>query len=296
MPTQPVAVRGVVQHYAWGDTTFIPELLGETADGQPWAELWLGTHPSGPATIDDGRPLLELTGDLPYLLKVIAAAQPLSLQVHPTTSQAIDGFARGVYPDDRAKPELLCALTRFDALCGIRPVGATLTLLGALGADGLAHTTALRRRRRHDRGDLPGSDRSSSDDRRLRAQQPTRSRTRHHARHPLSRRSEHDRHPAAQPRHVAARGGAAPHCRQPPRLPERRRCRADGLPATTSSEAVSPSSTSTSTSCSASSTRRRSHSRSWSTPGGPGGTRCPKPVARSCVWNPAAPTRRPVTN
>ena len=59
MPTQPVAVRGVVQHYAWGDTTFIPELLGETADGQPWAELWLGTHPSGPATIDDGRPLLD---------------------------------------------------------------------------------------------------------------------------------------------------------------------------------------------------------------------------------------------
>jgi len=139
MSMQPVAVRGVVQHYAWGDTTFIPELLGETADGQPWAELWLGTHPSGPATIDDGRPLSELTGDLPYLLKVIAAAQPLSLQVHPTTSQAIDGFARGVYPDNRAKPELLCALTRFDALCGIRPVGATLTLLGALGADGLAH-------------------------------------------------------------------------------------------------------------------------------------------------------------
>ena len=139
MSTQPVAVRGVVQHYAWGDPTYIPELLGATADGRPWAELWLGTHPAGPATTDDGRPLSELTGELPYLLKVLAAAQPLSLQVHPTTSQAIDGFARGVYPDDRAKPELLCALTRFDALCGIRPVGATLTLLGALGADGLGH-------------------------------------------------------------------------------------------------------------------------------------------------------------
>jgi mannose-6-phosphate isomerase len=139
MSARPIAVQGVVQHYAWGDKTFIPELLGVTADGRPWAELWLGTHPNGPATTVDGRPLSELTGELPYLLKVLAAAEPLSLQVHPTTSQAVDGFARGVYPDDRAKPELLCALTRFDALCGVRPVGATLTLLGSLGADGLGH-------------------------------------------------------------------------------------------------------------------------------------------------------------
>ena len=139
MAAQPIPVKGIVQHYAWGDQTFIPELLGVTADGRPWAELWLGTHPNGPATTADGRPLSELTGELPYLLKVLAAAEPLSLQVHPTTSQAIDGFARGVYPDDRAKPELLCALTRFDALCGVRPVGATLTLLGSIGADGLGH-------------------------------------------------------------------------------------------------------------------------------------------------------------
>ncbi len=73
-----------------------------------------------------------------YLLKVLAATRPLSLQVHPTREQALDGHARGVYPDDRAKPELLCALTRFDALCGIRPTGATLTLLGVIGAEPLA--------------------------------------------------------------------------------------------------------------------------------------------------------------
>ncbi len=132
-----IPVTGVVQHYAWGDRTFIPELLHTTADGTPWAELWLGTHPNGPATVGD-RPLAESTGELPYLLKVLAAAEPLSLQVHPTRKQARDGHARGVYPDDRAKPELLCALTRFDALCGVRPVGATLTLLGALGAEPLA--------------------------------------------------------------------------------------------------------------------------------------------------------------
>jgi mannose-6-phosphate isomerase len=137
MSTSPVPITGVVQHYAWGDLTFIPELLHTTANGRPWAELWLGTHPNGPATIDGGGPLADTTGELGYLLKVLAANRPLSLQVHPTREQALDGHARGVYPDDRAKPELLCALTRFDALCGIRPVAATLTLLGALGAEPL---------------------------------------------------------------------------------------------------------------------------------------------------------------
>ena len=105
-------VHGVVQRYAWGDPVFIPSLLGVEPDGEPWAELWLGTHPSGPATLDDGRPLRDLTGELPYLLKVLAAAEPLSLQVHPDAEQARDGFDRGVYPDPNAKPELLCALTR----------------------------------------------------------------------------------------------------------------------------------------------------------------------------------------
>jgi hypothetical protein len=138
MADSPMPITGVVQHYAWGDLTFIPELLHTTADGRPWAELWLGTHPNGPATIDGGGSLVETTGELGYLLKVLAATRPLSLQVHPTTEQALDGHARGVYPDDRAKPELLCALTRFDALCGIRPIAATLTLLGALGAEPLA--------------------------------------------------------------------------------------------------------------------------------------------------------------
>jgi mannose-6-phosphate isomerase len=136
----PRPITGVVQHYPWGDTTFIPELLHRTADGQPWAELWLGTHPNGPTLLDDGTPLESRTGDLPYLLKILAAAEPLSLQVHPNADQARDGFARGIYPDDRAKPELLVALTPFDALCGIRPIAQTLTVLAAVGADSLATT------------------------------------------------------------------------------------------------------------------------------------------------------------
>jgi mannose-6-phosphate isomerase len=136
--TAPVPITGQVQHYAWGSEEFIPHLLGVEPDGRPWAELWLGTHPGGPAMFADGRALSESTGELPYLLKVLAAAEPLSLQVHPTPSQAADGFARGVYPDDRAKPELLCALTPFEAFCGVRPVELTLALLDELGADELA--------------------------------------------------------------------------------------------------------------------------------------------------------------
>lgn len=134
----PAALDGVVQHYAWGDPTFLPTLLGIEPDTRPWAELWLGTHPNGPATFVDGSPLSDVTGPLPYLLKVLAAAEPLSLQVHPDAEQAADGFARGVYTDDSAKPELLVALTRFEALCGVRPVEATCELLDRLGALELA--------------------------------------------------------------------------------------------------------------------------------------------------------------
>ncbi|MEP6296808.1 MAG: type I phosphomannose isomerase catalytic subunit, partial [Ilumatobacter sp.] len=80
-------VEGVVHHYDWGDTEFIPKLLGLAGRGKPWAELWLGTHPNGPTTLDDGTPLSALSGPLPYLLKVLSAARPLSLQAHPTPAQ-----------------------------------------------------------------------------------------------------------------------------------------------------------------------------------------------------------------
>ena len=147
-------VTGVVQHYAWGDPTFLPHLLGMEgtleADGRPWAEWWLGTHPGGPAHVADGRSLSAVAGELPYLLKVLAAAEPLSLQTHPDATTAAAGFAREdaagvalhsperIYRDRSAKPELLCALTPFDTLCGFRPVEDTLRLLHWLGAEALA--------------------------------------------------------------------------------------------------------------------------------------------------------------
>ena len=152
-----------VQHYAWGSTTAIPDLLGVPADGRPWAELWIGAHPSAPAILPDGRTLdaaiaLDPNGwlgaavvhrfgpRLPFLLKVLAAGEPLSLQAHPSQEQARAGFAREnaagialdsptrVYHDPHHKPELLCALTPFDALCGFRPLAATIDLIASLPA------------------------------------------------------------------------------------------------------------------------------------------------------------------
>jgi mannose-6-phosphate isomerase len=143
-------VHGTVHHYAWGDRTSIPDLLGEPADGTPWAEVWWGTHPGGPGVLGDGTPLRDEAGDLPYLLKVLAAAEPLSLQTHPDAATARAGFdhenAAGipldaphrVFRDRNAKPEVLCALTPFDALCGFRPVDASLCLLRMIGAISLA--------------------------------------------------------------------------------------------------------------------------------------------------------------
>ena len=143
-------VHGRAQHYAWGDLSAIPDLLGRAPDGRPWAEWWMGTHPVAPSTLDDGSALQTVSGELPYLLKLMAAAQPLSLQTHPGRARAESGFQleeqRGVardspdriYRDPFAKPEMLCALTSFDTLCGFRPVDDTVSLLQEIGANDLA--------------------------------------------------------------------------------------------------------------------------------------------------------------
>jgi mannose-6-phosphate isomerase len=139
-----IPVVGAVQHYAWGDPEFLPRWFGVEPDGRPWAEWWLGTHPAAPSHLSDGRPLADLTGPLPYLLKVLAAGEPLSLQTHPNADQARRGHAEGRYPDPNPKPELLCALTDVEAFCGIRPVAATLDLLESIGATVLAEVLRTR--------------------------------------------------------------------------------------------------------------------------------------------------------
>lgn len=158
-------MQPVTQHYDWGSVDAIPNLAGTRPDGRPQAELWFGAHPSGPSmALVDGVavPLGELIGrdpaamlgaaslarfgpELPFLVKVLAAARPLSLQAHPSGAQAAAGFdaedTAGVardapertYRDRNAKPELLCALGSFDALAGFRPPAEAAAVLDAFG-------------------------------------------------------------------------------------------------------------------------------------------------------------------
>ncbi len=156
-------ITGVLRDYAWGSLTDIPRILGTEPSGTPQAEYWLGAHPLAPSDAD-GRPLDDLISDhpdllgdrcrtafgdrLPFLMKLLAAAHPLSLQAHPSRRQAEAGFAAeerlGIprdhpernYRDDWPKPELLCALTDFDALYGLRDPERTRELFAALGGTG----------------------------------------------------------------------------------------------------------------------------------------------------------------
>ena len=150
-----VGLTNEPRDYAWGSTTAIAALLGRPASGHPEAEYWLGTHPGSPSHLlepedNGGATLLSQLTTLPYLLKVLAADAPLSLQAHPTSEQAQAGFdrenAEGIpldspdrnYRDNKHKPELIYALSEeFVALCGFRSVPATRDLFRALGDDPL---------------------------------------------------------------------------------------------------------------------------------------------------------------
>lgn len=158
-------LRGALRTYAWGSHTAIAEFTGRPSPTpHPEAELWLGAHPGDPARLEgDGgeRSLLDtITADpegqlgaatrerfgdaLPFLAKVLAAEEPLSLQAHPSAEQAMEGFAREDrlhipisapirnYRDRSHKPELLVALGPFEALAGFRPVARSIELLRAL--------------------------------------------------------------------------------------------------------------------------------------------------------------------
>jgi mannose-6-phosphate isomerase len=163
-------LENAVRNYAWGSHTVLAKMRGESAASHdPEAELWMGTHPGAPSAVVLGtarRPLPELLrewpeqmlgstaarefGTLPFLLKLLAAAEPLSLQAHPNLAQARNGFARenaaGIaldardrcYRDQNHKPELIAALTPFHALVGFRSVQATRRLFVELGAPELA--------------------------------------------------------------------------------------------------------------------------------------------------------------
>lgn len=148
-------LKNKIQEYEWGSRTNIAELMGKPAPSdKPQAELWMGAHSKAPSRVNLNGQWLSLetaiddnpagilgqttaarfANKLPYLFKVLAAAKPLSIQAHPNLVQAKKGFKRenddGIpldaprrnYKDNNHKPEILCALKPFQALCGFRKI------------------------------------------------------------------------------------------------------------------------------------------------------------------------------
>ncbi len=161
--TPVLPLEGAVQHYPWGGYHFIPDLIGvSNLSQQPFAELWLGAHPSNPARVPlNGRhagldELIETSpqaflgpaiarrfdGRLPFLFKILDVRKMLSIQAHPTKRQAEAGFAREnaegipldaphrVFKDDNHKPEVMVALSDFWLLHGFRSPEAIARLPG----------------------------------------------------------------------------------------------------------------------------------------------------------------------
>jgi len=162
-----------IKNYDWGSMDWIPALLGQiNINRVPQAELWMGVNPSAPSRVklsgdfesEESGPLLselinrekdillgtetaEKYGTLPFLLKILAAEKPLSIQAHPDLRQARDGFERenlkGIpldapnrnYKDPGDKPEIICALSDFRALCGFRDTQEICYLLEILSMD-----------------------------------------------------------------------------------------------------------------------------------------------------------------
>ena len=167
-------LRNQIRSYAWGSHTALAELTGRASPtAEPEAELWMGAHPGAPSKLVTGRGELPLGdwiredpvavlgsevsrrfGELPFLFKVVAPDRALSIQCHPNAEQAREGFARenavGLAPDapnrsyrdPHHKPELVCALTPFDALCGFRPIDEILDGLAALELPALREVLA----------------------------------------------------------------------------------------------------------------------------------------------------------
>lgn len=169
---RPLKLHNSIQSYAWGSRDALEKLFGlANPTGQPQAEIWMGAHPVAPSLVEvdaqNRRPLNQLIDEqgerllgqgvaerfgrqLPYLFKVLSAAEPLSIQAHPSREQARQGFEKennqGIpvtaanrnYRDSNHKPELIYALTPFRAMNGFRPVAEIMAHFGRLDSPVLA--------------------------------------------------------------------------------------------------------------------------------------------------------------
>lgn len=158
-----IALIPAIKRYAWGPHTSIQQLCGNPPTSYPIAEYWFGAHEAGGSLCADGATLdarirsnpaeelghqiLAQNGPrLPFLVKLIAAERPLSLQAHPSKQEAARGFAEEEalrisrtaphrnYRDTNHKPEMVIALSEFDALVGFRDPEGTVDFLDALAA------------------------------------------------------------------------------------------------------------------------------------------------------------------
>jgi len=170
-PTNRIALlKNPVKTYLWGSRTFIPQLLRNSSPAdKPQAELWMGVHPNGPSLVSLGDtwvPLQDViakdpegilgpsvaqkfSNALPFLFKILAADQPLSVQAHPNRTQAREGFAQEnalqiplsstyrTYMDENHKPEILCALRPFRLLKGFRKISEILDFMDHAGIPAL---------------------------------------------------------------------------------------------------------------------------------------------------------------
>ncbi len=164
------SMENAIQKYDWGDSAYLPALMGrDNPGGEPWAELWMGAHPAAPSRVRAAGTGPELgldelvasdpvrmlgvraadrwPGRLPYLLKAMAVARPLSIHAHPAGIKAERGWLREEhlfipagapernYRDANSKPEIIVALTRFEGLCGFRDLDETLACLKLVAPD-----------------------------------------------------------------------------------------------------------------------------------------------------------------
>ena len=142
-------INGALKNYEWGIpaglTPWLTHVSG-TQTREPQAELWFGVHPSGASQIVDSDLTLENVldrNDVPILVKILAAAKPLSVQVHPHSEFALEGYTElnntqefaGAFADPYEKTELLYALTPFTAFCGWRPLEQALAIFVELSLE-----------------------------------------------------------------------------------------------------------------------------------------------------------------
>jgi len=144
----------------WGSATLLAELLGKPPSSTPEAEVWFGAHHRHPSTVawrGEPRSILDIASiEAPtFLVKLIAVAATLSIQVHPDDATAAAGFAAEEaaavprdahgrrFSDASGKPELLRAITSMRVLCGLRSAAASRELLSTLAPSGFDEPLAL---------------------------------------------------------------------------------------------------------------------------------------------------------